>query len=282
MKIFALMLLAGATLLTSCGKDEETFADPTVSFQGGTTSMVFSGTNSIDINVTFAAEGKIESVSLSGPSLTGAGTTSTSITNKMGTSGTDNAKGQTSAVYLFQVSTADLVAAFVNHTTLTYTFTVADQEGSSTTGTFTVTVAAANTPFATEITTGVFYHIDGLLHGAWDLDGNATVGAAGSATLKSMKNTDVAPAAFTGSWTSLNSTTFVKTTTAYADIYQENAATIFTAGTDNATVTNPVANDVYIAKKGSTYYVISITSVEPTYSTGTGANQGRITFKYKK
>ena len=43
---------------------------------------------------------------------------------------------------------------------------------------------------------------------------------------------------------------------------------------------SPSAGDVYIAKKGTTYYVISITTVEPTW--GTSANKGRITFKYKK
>lgn len=148
-KFLALMFFAGATIFTSCKKDEATVADPTVSFQGGTTSLVFTGSNSIDVNVTFAAEGKIESVSLNGPSLTGSGTTTTTITNKMGTSGTDDAKNQTSATYLFKVTSTDLTAAFANHTTLTYTFTVTDQNSSSTTGTFTVTQTASGNPIYT-------------------------------------------------------------------------------------------------------------------------------------
>lgn len=287
MKIFALIVLAGATMFTSCKKDDETvLADPTISFQGGTNSLVFNGTNSIDVNVTVAAEGKIEAVTLQGPSLSGTGTTTTPITTAFGTSGTDNAKNQTSATYLFVVSNITLAQALANHTTgWTYTFTVTDQEGKSTTATFTVTVPGAqNTPFATEITTGTFYHISGLLKGAWDLDANAEVASTGAAASKSMKNSDAAGATFTGSWASdaANGTQYVSTTTAYADIYQENAATIYAAGTANAAVVNPTAGKVYIGKKGTTYYVISITTVDPTFSTGTGANTGKITFKYKK
>jgi len=145
-KLLVLLLLAGTTVFFSRCKKDETFADPTISFQNGTTSLVFNGTNSISVNVTFAAEGKIESVTLSGPSLTGTGTTSSPITNKMGTSGTDNVKGETSATYLFNVSAADLLLAKANHTTgFTYTFTIVDQEDKSTTGTFTVTYPATVT-----------------------------------------------------------------------------------------------------------------------------------------
>jgi hypothetical protein len=143
-KIFALMLLAGAAIFSSCKKDETTYADPTISFQNGTTSLVFNGTNSISVNVSFAAEGQIESVTLSGPSLTGTGTTTSTITDKMGTSGTDNAKNETSSTYIFNVSSTDLGLALINHTSgFTYTFTLTDQQGSSTTGTFTVTIPTA-------------------------------------------------------------------------------------------------------------------------------------------
>ena len=278
------MFLAGATLFTSCKKDEETVADPTISFQGGTTSLVFTGANSIDVNVTFAAEGKIESVSLNGPSLTSPGTKTTDITNKMGTTHTDNGRNQTSVIYLFQVSSTDLIAAFVNHTSLTYTFTVNDQQPVSTTGTFTVTMQSSGTPF-TLTKSGQFYHVAGLLKGAYDLDGDAEVSEGGTASTKSMKNTDLAGNAFTGSWSSdaANGTQYVKDNTYnYTNATVESATSAYTAGTASATVTNPAADDVYIGKKGTTYYVIKITAVEPTYSTNTGANTGRITFGYKK
>lgn len=219
-KIFALMLLAGATLFTNCKKDE-TFADPTVSFQGGVTSMVFTGTNSIDINVTFAAEGKIESVTLQGPSLTSSGTTTTTITSKMGTSGTDNANGETSATYLFKVTATDLALAFVNHTTLTYTFTITDQESSSTTGTFTVT-----TPSATPISTYTGISLTSAYSGP---TANEFV------------------AATTG--TASNHTAAGSATFGFVSGGATNGATIFTKGFDFtlSSVPNPWNNQSYVA-----------------------------------
>ncbi len=147
MKIFALIVLAGATMFTSCKKDDTTtYANPTVSFQSGINTLTFNLTNSISSNVTLAAEAKIESVKLLSPNTTGsAGNSTTDITTKMGTSANQTAKGETSAIYLFNVSTADIAAAFLlnSTTTLTYTFTVTDQAGTSSTGSFTVTAPAA-------------------------------------------------------------------------------------------------------------------------------------------
>ena len=236
-KFLALMFLAGTTLFTSCKKDEETVADPTISFQGGTTSLVFTGTNSIDVNVTFAAEGKIESVSLNGPSLTGTGTTTTDITSKMGTTHTDNGRNQTSVIYLFQVTSADLALAFANHTTLTYTFTVNDQQPVSTTGTFTVTLQSTGTPFgaftpntgiilggSSHPTLGSFYASStNTVYLQAAAKTNATVvdfayfyGTTNQATLVAPADAD-ASTMFTGTsgvstWTTKNSTKFVKLT----------------------------------------------------------------------
>jgi len=42
----------------------------------------------------------------------------------------------------------------------------------------------------TKTKTGQFYHIQGLLQGAYDLDGDALVSSTGTASAKSMKNTD--------------------------------------------------------------------------------------------
>lgn len=281
-KFLALMFLAGAAMFTSCKKDTTTTADPTISFQ--TNSLVFTGANSISSDVTFAAEGKIGSVSLTGPSLTSSGTTTTDITSKMGTTHTDNGKNQTSVIYLFRVSTGALDSAFLNHTSLTYTFTVTDQNSTATTGTFTVTLQSTGTPFA-QTKAGYFYHIAGSLQGAYDLDGDAVVSSGGTASTKSMKNTDLAGATFTGTWSSdvANGTQYVKDNTYdYANATVESATSAYTAGSASTTVTNPAANDVYIAKKGTSYYVIKITAVTPSDNTCSCGNTGKITFGYKK
>lgn len=167
---------------------------------------------------------------------------------------------------------------------ITITFKCTDNKGESTTVTanIDVTETTVSTPFDNEVTSGTFYHIAGLLHGAYDMDGDATVSSSGAASTKSMINNDAAGSAFTGSWTSGNSTNYVQTTTAYADVDQETAASIYSAGSPTTDVASPSAGDVYVAMKGSTYYVIEILTVEPSYSTGTGGNTGRITFKYKK
>jgi len=282
-KLLALMFLAGATIFTSCKKDETTVADPTISFQGGTTSLVFTGANSVDVNVTFAAEGEIETVSLNSPSLTSNSTSATDITSKMGTSGTDNSKGQTSATYLFKVTSTDLAAAFVYHTTLTYTFTVTDKNATSTTGTFTVTQNSGTSFTLTK--TGQFYHVAGSLKGAYDLDGDAEVSSSGVASTKSMKNTDLAGNAFTGSWSSdaANGTQYVKDNAYdYTNATVESATSAFAAGSASTTVTNPAVNDIYIAKKSSTYYVIKITALDPADNTCACGNKGKISFSYKK
>jgi hypothetical protein len=272
LKVFALMLFAGATLFTSCKKDETSPA-PTVTVTNDKVAYTITGAadTTITFNVTVAAEGEIETFQIKKT----VGTTTTTYGSPTGFA------GQTSFVYNFQ-ETFTTTATYPQ----TFKFMVTDKEGQTAEISVTISKQAAvvNTPFATEVLTGTFYHIAGLLHGAYDLDGDATVGASGTASAKSMKNTDAAGITFTGSWTSdpANGTQYVKVTTAYASIYQENAPTLYAAGSASATVTNPAANDVYIAKKGSTYYVVQILTVEPTYSTGTGGNTGRITFKYKK
>ena len=280
-KFFALMFLAGATLFTSCKKDE-TLPAATISVSNNTTTytlkFVTVTDTSVLFNVTVTAEAEIESYSMK--KTIGSTEVSYPATGDKGIAATGYT-GLTSYTYHFDEN-------FLKTETFpqTFKFSVTDKDGNTANVTVTInyTPVTANTPFATEVTSGTFYHIAGLLHGAYNLDGDATVGSSGTASTKSMVNTDAAGATFTGSWVSddANATQYVKTTTAYADIYQENATTLYAAGTANANVTGPAANDVYIGKKGTTYYVISILTIEPTYSDNTGNNHGRITFKYKK
>jgi|YNPMSStandDraft_1061717.scaffolds.fasta_scaffold00165_19 hypothetical protein len=273
-KLFAisLILLAGATIFTSCKKDDETPA-PEISVTNNKVEYLITATadTTILFNVTVKAEGEISSFTIKKK----VGTTETSYGNPTGFA------GKTNYVYNFNETFKP-----TDTYPISFTFKVVDKKDQE--ASITVTIkkinAPSQTPFANEYTNGVFYHIAGLLHGAYNLDGNTTVGISGAPETKSMKNTDAAGSPFTGSWISdpANGTTYVKTTTPYANIYQENVATLFSAGTANAAVTNPQAGNVYIGKKGTTYYVIEILSVEPNYDQGTGGNKGRITFKYKK
>jgi hypothetical protein len=112
---------------------------PFIWFQGDTTSLIFNGTNSIFIKVGFLSSEKIQSISLSGPSLTSAGTTTISITDKMGVGHNENSQLATFAAYYFQVSNTDLNLAFANHTSLIYTFTFTDKADRQRTDTFIVT-----------------------------------------------------------------------------------------------------------------------------------------------
>jgi hypothetical protein len=275
MKIFALMLLAGATVFTSCKKDEETTAGPSISFANGISSYEISNTATFPwsqtITATVTAEGEIKTMSVRKKDATGASST-VAITGSYA--------GKTSFTETFTIS-----CAATDNYPLEIIFSVTDKNDQGMDKTFTITLqGSSGTPFA-QTKSGQFYHIAGLLKGAYDLDGDAEVASSGTASAKSMKNTDVAGSAFTGSWMSdaANGTQYVKANTYdYTNATVESATSAYAAGTASATVTNPAANDIYIGKKGTTYYVIKITAVEPTYSTGTGGNQGRITFGYKK
>jgi len=139
--------------------------------------------------------------------------------------------------------------------------------------------------FSSEVS-GAFFHVAGLLEGAYDLVADANVASSGDEASKDMKNTDAAGVAFTGSWASGtgNATTYMKAnglldfdTAVYSDL----AATYVTGV---ATVTAPQADDLYIAKLrgGTDYALIKITANDANFSTGTGGNKGKLTFDYKK
>ncbi len=284
--LISLIALAGASFFTSCNNDDEdTTPAPSIAFQGGVHSLVFTGTNSIDVNVTFTAEGKIESVKLTGPSLTSSGTTQSDITAKMGTSGTDNAKNQTSATYLFKVSSADLLLAFANHTTLTYTFEVLDQNSTSTSASFTVTMQAQTTPLAYENTNGMIWNAIGANLGGWNLGTNA--GVSGSSADADLYNTTTtsSPNAWAKEWASKTGCKFVKVTSFdYTNATLEATTAAYAAGTELTTVT-PATGDIYITKiKGGTNYaVIKVGTITETPAPADGGdNLDNIAFSYKK
>jgi hypothetical protein len=275
-KFLALMMLAGSLVFTSCTKDDDdddaaASALPSVTFQGGNNSLDFDGSAGIDVNVDFTAEAKVSTFKLTflGDSLFDL---------------TSTYSNETSGTYRFQRTVAQITADLAaSQGTVEYVFTLVDKDQNARNATYTVTTGSQGTAFATEILTGNFWHVEGPNQGAYDLDGDATVSSTGSATTKSMINTDPADASatssFTGSWNSGNGTEFVKANSFdYANATVEAATSAYT-GTTSGTVTNPAVNDVYIAKKGSIYYVIKITELTPDASK---TNAGQIKFSYKK
>ncbi len=96
-----------------------------------------------------------------------------------------------------------------------------------------------------------------------------------------MKNTSTVNDGWKNEWTSMNGTLFVKANSYnYANATLEAAIAAYNAGTPSQTVTNPAANDIYIAKLrgGNNYVVIKVTNVVET----TNDNLDKIEFSYKK
>lgn len=165
-----------------------------------------------------------------------------------------------------------------------YTFKVTDKGDQSGMVTVRVNVAAGTTPLAT-VKNGMFYHVAGSLQGAWDLVADALVAAGGANANKDMNNTNTAGNPFTGSWKSENNTTYVKSNSFdYDNATVESATAAYASGTSNATVSNPVVGDIFIAKirGGNDYTVIKITALDANDNTCACGNRGKISFEYKK
>ena len=266
------MLLFVAGIFTNCSTEDTTVAGPTISFANNVSTfeidfatMANPYTHSFVVMV--QADGKIKTFTAKKKDASGASSNKDII-------------GEFAGKTTF-IETITEIFASTDSFPIQLIFNVTDNNSKGMEKIFTITKKSV-AGFA-QTKNGMFYHIAGLLQGAWDLDGDALVAAAGSASAKSMKNTDLAGIAFTGSWTSDNSTTFVKSNTyTYASANPTTAAATFTAGSATGSVTNPEVNDIYIAKKSSTYYVIKILTVDPAFNTGTGGNTGKITFEYKK
>ncbi len=174
--------------------------------------------------------------------------------------------------------------AGINTGVTSYTFTVTDRDGNTSSTSYTVTVAPNATPMTNEVT-GAFFHIQGSLEGAYDLVTETVVAAAGSDADKDMKNTDDAGVTFTGSWEAGNSTLFVKDNSFdYTNATVEAAMASFNSGTSTATVSNPANGDIYIARLrgANNYAVINVVNVDPNDNTCNCGNTGKITFDFKK
>ncbi|MBI5540125.1 MAG: hypothetical protein HY951_08705 [Bacteroidia bacterium] len=273
---FALALVAGASLFTSCKKDEATSPAPTISFTNNETSkeLNFTSVATIDVtfNVTVAAEGEISTFTAK-KKVSG---TSVNITPAPA-----DFAGKTSYTYNY---TGTFLATDTYPVELI--FTVTDKEDQTTEKIYTITkyTASAGTTLAYENTSGVVWNLIGANQGAWDLAANAGVSSGGTETSKDMKNTSTVALGWVNAWTTGtgNTTLYVKAAAGfdYTAATVESATAAYAAGTGAATVTSPAQNDIYIAKLrgGSNYAVIKITSVVETPSD----NLDKIAFSYKK
>ena len=272
-KFLALMFLAGATLFTSCKKDEETVAAPTISVTNNKTAYSVTATadTTIIFNVTVAAEGEIDLFTIKKT----VGSTTTSYGSPTGFS------GQTSYTYNFeQIFTA------TDTYPISFAFKVTDKEGQD--ASITVTVSKINgssgTTLAYENTSAILYNLmapTGYL-GAWDLVNNVGVASSGSETSKDMANKSTSGTGWIPGWSTGtgNTTAFVKDNSlTYATATLEDITAAYTSGSSSITIT-PTVGDIYVAKLrgASNYALIKVTAINTTASD----NLDNITFTYKK
>lgn len=266
--VIALIFAVGGMIFTSCKKDE-TKPAPTISVTNNKTNYLITATadTTITFNVNVTAEAEIKDFTIKKT----VGSTTTSYGNPTGFS------GQTSYTYNFNETF---------HPTDTYpisfTFKVVDKEDQE--ASITVTINKISAPATTPLNTeknGVIWNIIGPNKGAWDLVSDQGVSVNEPDANKDMKNTSTVNDGWKNEWTSMNGTLFVKANSYnYANATLEAAITAYNAGTPSQTVTNPAANDIYIAKLrgGNNYVVIKVTNVVET----TNDNLDKIEFSYKK
>jgi hypothetical protein len=295
---FLVILALFVGLFSSCKKDETTTADPTISFQNGTTSLVFSGTNSIDVNITFMAEGKISSVTLVQPTTTGNQTSD--ITGEMGQAGTDNGSGTTSSVYFFKVSSTQLATLLAaNNGALTYTFTLLDQANKSTTAIFTVSLPVVPPTSYTNVTIGSYnnttigssfassdgqvYSLSSAKTNSNKIDfiyyyssvNNASISAPADLTLL---NTYFTTASAPSTWTVKNNTKLSKVNTfAFANCTKAQINALTPTGLN---VTNLVANDIIAFQTDANSFLPNIKGVAQVVSVS-GTDAGTIVLNIK-
>ena len=272
-KFLALMFLAGATLFTSCKKDEETVASPTISVTNNKTAYSVTATadTTIIFNVTVAAEGEIDLFTIKKT----VGSTTTSYGSPTGFS------GKTSYTYNFeQIFTA------TDTYPISFAFKVTDKEGQDASITVTVSkiTGSSGTTLAYENTSAILYNLmapTGYL-GAWDLVSNVGVASSGSETSKDMANKSTSGTGWIPGWSTGtgNTTAFVKDNSlTYATATLEDITAAYTSGSSSITIT-PTVGDIYVAKLrgASNYALIKVTAINTTASD----NLDNITFTYKK
>lgn len=125
------------------------------------------------------------------------------------------------------------------------------------------------------------YNNMGTLEPAWDLKNDQVVASNGSADNQYIISEEYG-GSFTGRWKSNNGTLFVNDDNFdYNDFKDKDVIDAFNAGTPEGMLVVE-DNDIVIAKKGETYYVIKVTKVDYYNGDCACANEGKIEFEYKK
>jgi hypothetical protein len=262
--------LAAATVFTSCTKDEDKLG-PEIKY------IEFNGA---DQEITLGEGVEIELTVVAGDGKLVPGDLKVTVKNEAGESlGSDN--------YDFEdeqdTDKKGLIAGFeyfpANVGVYTVTFDVSDSNDKTASRSFKITVKSGEVSFDKEVTTGVIWHAQGPNKGAWDL---VTDKEMSSSETASIQNLDAAGITFTGKFESEDGTLFVKVAGDYATMSKTAAIAAYAAGTSVSKVDAPKKDDLFVAKKGDTYFLILITSVDAAAVAGTSSNTGKMTFTYKK
>ncbi|MCH8329981.1 MAG: hypothetical protein IH946_01145 [Bacteroidetes bacterium] len=187
----------------------------------------------------------------------------------------DISGGSSNVSYNYVVSATAAIGSIITLTSI-----VIDEDLDSASTTYSITVISSMVDY-----TGQFYHVEGTLKGAYDLDQNVEISAGGEEADKDMRNYDGAGNPFTGSWQIGNSTTYVKDNAFdYGAATPSTAAAAYNAGGVITDVMSPADGDIYIAnlRGNNDYVVIKITNNDENDNTCSCGNLGILEFKYKK
>ncbi len=284
-KLFTLVMLATALVFSSCTKDEEEIAKPTIKFVGTDNSVEFDmlgAPHNADFFAKITAEAKIKEFTIK-ETITKDNDEIASADYDVET--TKKAKGEKAFDYNFKKMFTQ--ANFTDAKKIEYLFTVTDKENQSVEKRFTITkkVAAVTTPLANEVS-GAIFNLAGSEKGAWDLVADMAKALGDADADKDMANTTPNNDAtnFRKEWEAKNATTFVKVMgMPYEQFDSEEAAKGYfmsQMASASAKAENVAKGNVYVAKlRGEeNYAVIKVTDIVET----DGDNNDKIVFTYKK
>lgn len=292
-KIIALIMLAGTMLFSSCAKDEDEIATPSIAFSNGNTELVFDGTNSVDVTIDVAAEGKVSDFVLVKKIKDATGTSENPITTDY------DFKGETSGSFRFQRTAAEITADITLSTDdpkkVEYIFTLTDKEGSVKTATYTVKMAAAQAGLIdthTPITMGSWtategsYYVSatGMVYKQTEVAGHESeidfvfyVGNTNGATLAAPSNAEfqtggsLATDYVCKDWSTKNATKFgTHVALTWTDITDD---ALIVANTEGLTATDAknlaVGNIIPFVTEAGKKGVIKVNAIDPTVASGT-------------